>query len=175
MFEFYGFIRNQAKDAESKKGEGGLAMPAGYMFKEPPGWDAEELGDPVEFLIAEHDRHDIRKAIVSVEDEQGARAVREHPDRFFAAIGVDPNEGMEAVRKIERYADEFDLKCVGCVPGRPEPAGRGRRQEVVPDLREVRRARHPVRVDDGRARVRASRSHPRTSPASTRSAGTSPS
>ena len=30
--------------------------------------------------------------------------MREHPERFFAAIGVDPNHGMEAVRKIERYA-----------------------------------------------------------------------
>ena len=37
MFEFYGFIRDQAKDAESRQGEGSLAMPAGYMFKEPPG------------------------------------------------------------------------------------------------------------------------------------------
>ncbi len=116
MFEFYGFIRDQANDAESKKGEGGLAMPAGYMFKQPPGWDAEELGDPVEFLIQEHDRHGIRRAIVSVEDPEGARAVREHPDRFFASIGVNPNHGMEAVRKLERYASEWDLKCVGAFP-----------------------------------------------------------
>jgi hypothetical protein len=91
-------------------------MPAGYMFKQPPGWDAEELGDPVEFLIQEHDRHGIRRAIVSVEDENGARAVREHPERFFAAIGANPNHGMEEVRKIERYASEWDLKCVGAFP-----------------------------------------------------------
>jgi hypothetical protein len=116
MFEFYGFIRDQARDAESKKGEGGLAMPAGYMFKEPPGWEAEELGDPVEFLIREHDRHGIRRAIVSVEDENGARAVREHPEHFFAAIGANPNHGMEEVRKIERYASEWDLKSVGAFP-----------------------------------------------------------
>jgi hypothetical protein len=116
MFEFYGFIRNQARDAESKEGDGKLAMPAGYMFKEPPGWEAEELGDPVELLVAEHDRHQITKAIVSVEDPEGARAVREHPERFFASIGANPNEGMESVRKIERYAAEFDLKCVGAFP-----------------------------------------------------------
>jgi predicted TIM-barrel fold metal-dependent hydrolase len=121
MFAFYGFIRDQANDAESKKGEGGLAMPAGYMFKEPPGWEAEEIGDPIEFLIAEHDRHGIQRAIVSVEDEQGARAVREHPDRFFASIGANPNQGMEAVRKIEKYASEFDLKCVGAFPAGLNP------------------------------------------------------
>ena len=51
MFEFYEFIRNQARDAESKQGEGKLAMPAGYMFKEPPGWDSDELGDPVELQL----------------------------------------------------------------------------------------------------------------------------
>jgi predicted TIM-barrel fold metal-dependent hydrolase len=116
MFEFYEFIRNQARDTESKQGEGKLAMPAGYMFKEPPGWDSDELGDPVELLIAEHDRHGIRKALVHVEDDEGARAVRDHPGRFYAAINVDPNVGMEAVRKIERFASEFDLKCVGAFP-----------------------------------------------------------
>ncbi len=116
MFDFYSFIRDQAKDAESKQGEGKLAMPAGYMFKEPPGWDAEEMGDPVEMLMAEHDRHDIRKALVHVEDEEGARAVRDHPGRFYAAINIDPNVGMEAVRKIERFASEFDLKCVARSP-----------------------------------------------------------
>jgi predicted TIM-barrel fold metal-dependent hydrolase len=121
MFAFYSFIRDQAKDAESKQGEGKLAMPAGYMFKEPPGWDEEEMGDPVEMLIAEHDRHDIRKALVHVEDEEGARAVRDHPERFYAAINIDPNVGMEAVRKIERFASEFDLKCVGAFPAGLNP------------------------------------------------------
>jgi predicted TIM-barrel fold metal-dependent hydrolase len=53
---------------------------------------------------------------VGVEDEHGARLVREHPDRFFASIGANPNEGMEAVRKIDRYAAEWDLKCVGAFP-----------------------------------------------------------
>jgi predicted TIM-barrel fold metal-dependent hydrolase len=116
MFEFYSFIRAQARDAESKAGEGSLEMPAGYMFKEPPRFEEGELDDPATFLIAELDRHDIRKAIVGVEDEHGARLVREHPDRFFASIGANPNDGMEAVRKIDRYAAEWDLKCVGAFP-----------------------------------------------------------
>ena len=88
---------------------------------------------------------------------------------------ADPNQGMEAVRKIERYADECDLKCVGAFPAGLIPAGRGGRQEDVPDLHEVRGARHRVRLDDGRARA----AHPvRTAgrrAASTRSAGSSPS
>ena len=80
------------------------------------------------------------------------RALREHPDRFFAGINVDPNEGMEALRKIDRSPSEYDLKCVQRVPRGPLPAGRDQRQEVLPDLREVRRARHPVLLDRGRAR-----------------------
>jgi predicted TIM-barrel fold metal-dependent hydrolase len=116
MYEFYGFIRKQTRDTESREGEGGLEFPAGYMFKDVPTWDAGELDDPVAFLLAELDRHGITQAIVSVEDEPGRRAVREHPDRFFASIGIDPNDGMDAVRKIARYASEWDLKAVGAFP-----------------------------------------------------------
>ena len=69
------------------------------------------MGDPVEMLLAEHERarHHAGDRHAS-RTRSAARAVREHPDRFFASIGVDPNEGMEAVRKIDRYADEFDLQ-----------------------------------------------------------------
>ena len=117
MHKFYEFIRNQARDAESKAGEGNLEFPAGYMFKDPVHIEEEELGDPVEFLLAEMDRHGITQVITNVDDGgNGARAVREHPDRFAAGIGVDPNQGMEAVRRIQRIADEFDLKSVSAFP-----------------------------------------------------------
>jgi predicted TIM-barrel fold metal-dependent hydrolase len=115
MYAFYEFIRRQTRDPESREG-GGLEFPAGYMFKDVPKWDEGDFDDPVAFLIAELDRHGINQAIVSVEDEPGRRAVRDHPDRFFASIGIDPNEGMDAVRKIDRYAEEWDLKCVGAFP-----------------------------------------------------------
>ena len=115
MYEFYSFIRKQTRDAESKEG-GGLEFPAGYMFKDVPKWEEGELDDPVAFLVAELDRHNINQAIVHVEDTPGQRAVREHPDRFFAGINIDPNEGMDAVRKIDRYAKDWDLKCVGAFP-----------------------------------------------------------
>jgi len=117
MHKFYEFIRNQTRDAESKSGEGSLEFPAGYMFKDPVHIEADELGDPVDFLLSEMDRHGITKVITNVDDGgNGARAVREHPDRFAAGIGVDPNQGMEAVRRIQRIADEFDLKSVSAFP-----------------------------------------------------------
>jgi predicted TIM-barrel fold metal-dependent hydrolase len=115
MYEFYEFIRNQTRDAESREG-GSLEFPAGYMFKDVPHWEEGELDDPVAWLVAELDRHGITQAIVHVEDEDGQRAVREHPDRFYAGINIDPNAGMDAVRKIDRYAKDWDLKCVGAFP-----------------------------------------------------------
>jgi uncharacterized protein len=115
MYEFYEFIRKQTRDAESQEG-GALEFPAGYMFKDVPHFDEGEIDDPVAFLIAELDRHGITQAIVHVEDDDGQRAVREHPDRFFAGINIDPNDGMDAVRKIDRYASDWDLKCVGAFP-----------------------------------------------------------
>jgi predicted TIM-barrel fold metal-dependent hydrolase len=114
MFAFYEFIRRQTRDTESR--EGGLEFPAGYMFKDVPKWEEGDFDDPVAFLLAELDRHNITQAIVHVEDAEGQRAVRDHPDRFFAGINIDPNEGMDAVRKIDQYAKDFDLKVVGAFP-----------------------------------------------------------
>jgi predicted TIM-barrel fold metal-dependent hydrolase len=121
MFAYYSYIRDQARDAESKAGAGGLEMPAGYMFKDVPKWEQYELGDPVDLLLAEMDRHGIVRVVTGVEDPNGARAVREHPDRFAAAIHVDPNHGTDEVRKIDRFAGEWDLKCVGAFPAGLHP------------------------------------------------------
>jgi uncharacterized protein len=115
MYEFYGFIRKQTRDAASVEG-GELEFPAGYMFKDVPKWESEGMDDPVQILLAELDRHNIQQAIVTPYDGSAERALREYPDRFFAGVNVDPNEGMEALRKIDRAAEEYDLKCVHAFP-----------------------------------------------------------
>ena len=115
MYEFYGFIRKQTRDSASQEG-GELEFPAGYMFKDVPKWDAEGMDDPVQILLAELDRHNIKQAIVTPYDGPAQRALREYPDRFFAGVNVDPNEGMEALRQIDRAAEEYDLKCVHAFP-----------------------------------------------------------
>jgi predicted TIM-barrel fold metal-dependent hydrolase len=115
MYEFYGFIRKQTRDSASQEG-GELEFPAGYMFKDVPRWDAEGMDDPVQILLAELDRHNIKQAIVTPYDGPAQRALREYPDRFFAGVNVDPNEGMEALRQIDRAAEEYDLKCVHAFP-----------------------------------------------------------
>ena len=75
MFEFYEFIRKGSHDAATKDGD--LEFPAGYMFKNVPTWESDEMGDPVEMLFLELQRHGITQAIVGVEDEAGRRAVRD--------------------------------------------------------------------------------------------------
>jgi predicted TIM-barrel fold metal-dependent hydrolase len=114
MYEFYEFIRRQTHDADSKEGKEGLEFPAGYMFKDVPKW--EQLDDPVDVLLAEMERHNIAQMIIGVDGEHARRALRQYPDRFFGGIGIDPNEGMEAVRKIERAKGDFDIRSVSAFP-----------------------------------------------------------
>ena len=137
-----------------RRARAGSRCPRATCSRSRPSWDADELGDPVELLMAEHDRHDIRRAIVSRRGRaRRTRASASTPTASSRSIGVDPNQGMEAVRKIERYAEEFDLKCVGAFPAGLNPQVAVDDKKWYPDLHEVRRARHPVRVDDGRARA----------------------
>ena len=63
------------------------------MFKDVPKWDAEEIDDPVQMLLASSTRTASTQAIVGVEDDVGKRAVRDFPDRFFAGIGDRPQRG----------------------------------------------------------------------------------
>jgi hypothetical protein len=49
------------------------------------------------------------------------RALREHPDRFFASIGVDPNDITGAVRKIRQAKDDADVKAVTTFPAGCNP------------------------------------------------------
>ena len=82
MYEFYGFIRKQTRDAASVEG-GDLEFPAGYMFKDVPKWEAEGMDDPVQILLAELDRHNIQQAIVTPYDGPAERALpRGHRRRW---------------------------------------------------------------------------------------------
>ena len=174
MYKFYGFIRKQHDSREQ-----------GRRARVPRGLHVQgraEVGrrgawtTPCRSSCSSSTATTSRQAIVDARrrGRHDAR-VREHPDRFFAGISIDPNEGMEALRKIDRCAEEYDLKCVHAFPAGPLPAGRDQRQEVLPDLHEVRGARHPVLLDRGRPRSRVSVRAAGRRAASTRCAGSSPS
>ncbi len=118
MFEFYEFIRKQTMDSQSREGEGGLKFPAGYMFKDVPEWDADELDDPVRFMLALMDTHGLSHIVTGGGSDDERRALREHPDRFSASVTADPNLGMDALRNIDRAKEAFgdQLKLVHCFP-----------------------------------------------------------
>jgi predicted TIM-barrel fold metal-dependent hydrolase len=108
----YGFIRRQTKDEESKER---MRFPAEYMFKEVP--EGQDGGDPVASTLAQMDRYGIAKGVIgTVRDGVSDRALREHPDRFVGRSSVDPNEGMEAIRKIVADHDQLGTRAVSVFP-----------------------------------------------------------
>ena len=52
---------------------------------------------------------------------EGARALREHPDRFFGSIEVDPNRGMDAVRELQHAVEELGVKAATAFPAGLNP------------------------------------------------------
>jgi predicted TIM-barrel fold metal-dependent hydrolase len=111
--EAFAFITQQTKDRESKEQ---FSFPAQYMFKDVPP-EAKDDVDPVDFTLREMDRFGIEKGLVGVMgSENGALAVKRHPDRFIPGGYADPNEGMEAVRKLKRAYETFGIRSVDMFP-----------------------------------------------------------
>ena len=109
----YDFIRRQTKDAESKER---MRFPAEYMFKAvPEGHDG--ASDPVAVTLEQMDRHGISVGVIgAVRDGVHDRALAEYPGRFVGRSSVDPNEGMKALRQIERDRDELGIRAVSVFP-----------------------------------------------------------
>jgi predicted TIM-barrel fold metal-dependent hydrolase len=101
-----------------------MKMPAEYMFRNIPG--ARPGDDGVKVVLEQMDRHGIERGMIGVDfgNETAKRALREHPDRFFASYEVNPNRGMEEVRKLVALHETFGLKAAtafpaGCLPQVP--------------------------------------------------------
>lgn len=109
---FYEFFKSGLRDRESQE----WSFPASYMFKDvPEGLDPEV--DPVAATLGEMDRFGVEKAVISVHDEDGQRAMKTHPDRFIPNFfGADGNEGMAAVRKIVEAYETYGITSVGLFP-----------------------------------------------------------
>lgn len=113
----YAGIRAMSKDAESAT----MRFPAEYMFKNVPNY-LPDGADPVAITLQEMDHCGVALGMIGDPyDEIGARALREHPDRFVASIAVDPNDITAAVRRIRRAKDEHDVKSVTSFPAGCNP------------------------------------------------------
>ena len=112
--EIYKFLAPELRDEES----GTFKMPAQYMFKDIPA-ELEEGVDPVAVTLYNMDRFGVERAMTNVGNEtrdEPRRAAREHPDRFLPSLEVDPRRGMDEVRRIKSFHDEFGLVSVSTFP-----------------------------------------------------------
>jgi uncharacterized protein len=107
----YDFFRPLLKDAQSVQE---FEFPAQYMFKDVP--DVVEPGvDPVAWIVEKMDAFGIQVAKTHM-SANGIRAKAEHPDRFVLSMGVDPNLGMDTLRKMDQAKAEHDIVAVTCFP-----------------------------------------------------------
>ncbi|HYC57051.1 MAG TPA: amidohydrolase family protein [Candidatus Binatia bacterium] len=118
---WYDFMKPLLMDQESREL---FKFPAEYMFKAVP--TVRESDDYLGIALDEMDKYGIEKAMISVRfgNPLGARALREHPDRFIGSYAVEPNLGMEGVRDLRRAVQELGAKAAtafpaGCVPQVP--------------------------------------------------------
>ncbi len=112
--EVYRFMADDLRDAES----GTFKMPAQYMFKDLPE-EIEEGVDPVGVTLYTMDRFGVDRGMVNVGNEtreDPRRAVREHPDRFLAALEVDPRRGVDEIRRIRSFHEEYGLVALSTFP-----------------------------------------------------------
>jgi predicted TIM-barrel fold metal-dependent hydrolase len=119
-FRQYDFIRKQAKDKDTKEG---FQFPVEYMFKGVP---KELYGseDPVGVTLHEMDRFGVAQALIGCEGKLGASALERFPDRFIPSMSVDPNDGMDALRRMVKNYEVSGIRAVtafpaGCFPQVP--------------------------------------------------------
>jgi uncharacterized protein len=112
----YDFIRAQAKDRASKEE---MRFPAEYMFKDVP--HDLPTDDPVAVTLQGMDRHNIEYGMIGVEDELSRLALAKHPDRFIGSSNLDPNGGMETIRKLVRDHDELGVRAACVFPSGAMP------------------------------------------------------
>ena len=75
--------------------------------------------------------------MIGSDDKLSKQALKRYPDRFVPSMGVDPNKGMDEIRRMVKNYETLRHPGGDGVPCRVLPAGADQRQEVLPDLREV--------------------------------------
>lgn len=110
--DWYSWFAQLLRDEESRAQ---FKMPAQYMFKDIP--DIGKTDDLLGWTVEQMDRFNIEQALVGFnEDETSIRAKERFPDRFFFDLPIDPNGGMEEVRRIKRIHKDHGLKAVSVFP-----------------------------------------------------------
>lgn len=111
--DWYEFMRPLFLDEDSRNY---AKMPAEYMFRNIP--DIEKQDDYIAYTVAQMDRWGIERAMLGISETNhvALEAVKRFPDRFFASLGVNPNNGMDEVRRLERFKRDYDIKSATAFP-----------------------------------------------------------
>jgi predicted TIM-barrel fold metal-dependent hydrolase len=112
--EGYDQFRMLMRDRESLES---YRMPAQHLFKDPPSLGTDK-SRYVEAIVHEMDKHNIGTALIGVTDSfEHFRIIEErYADRFIFSTPVDPNKGVEEVRRIRRLKKERGIKAVSFFP-----------------------------------------------------------
>jgi uncharacterized protein len=107
------WVLRQTRDRQSREE---FDAPVEYMFHDIPERRPVE-GDAVEHTLREMDRFGIAIGMISVGKGGDADvALARHPDRFAGSFSPDPNEGVEAVRKLRRAHAELGIRAATLFP-----------------------------------------------------------
>jgi uncharacterized protein len=93
----------------------GPTSPIAYLYKASP--TLPEGADPIEHTLSEMDRLGVERCLVELDtDAVAGTACREHPDRFIPSVSVDPNEGMDGVRKLDAAHADAGVRAASFYP-----------------------------------------------------------
>lgn len=117
-FSMYDTMRTALKDSDSK----GQNFPVEYMFKNVPK-EVYGASDPIAATLKEMDKWGIEIAMVAVGDSANwksdgvaEKACKQHPDRFAPHLNLNPNAGMDGIRRMVQFHEEFGLCAFAVFP-----------------------------------------------------------
>jgi hypothetical protein len=113
MRKVYAFITQRTHDKQSREE---FEFPVEYMFHDVPEKRLRDVTDPVSATLHEMDAWGIERGMIGVGGDDAAQALRDHPDRFIPSTQADPNEGMDAVRKLVHHFEKYGVRAVGMFP-----------------------------------------------------------
>jgi len=139
----YNFFRANLKDNQSKEE---FEFPVQYIFKDVP--DVVPDVDPVEYVVKKMDEFNIEMGVVGL-TENGIRAKKEHPGRFFLSTSVNPHEGVDALRKLEQAKAEHDIVSASIFPSGLVPQAAVNDKKLYPVYMKCIELGIPICVNGG--------------------------
>jgi predicted TIM-barrel fold metal-dependent hydrolase len=121
--EWYEGFKPLLMDEESREL---FKMPAQYMFKDIPSTPDvadKDIAGKVAWTVAQMDRFNIRRVLTGFDERSAAvaEARRSFPDRFMFDLGINPNLGMEEVRRIRAAKRDHGIVALSYFPAASHP------------------------------------------------------